>query len=122
MATKSIEPRADDEGSIGSIAYRWATAFITGILSNGTESKTIKEIADHIDATAPHTGHPDLSDDPFIIPNETRVPSLRIGADGKIYFGATDKHYFIVDEQSNGDGILQYWDTNRDAVRPIFEF
>ena len=122
MATKSIEPRADGEGSIGSTAYRWATAFISGILSNGTESKTIKQIADHIDASAPHTGHPDLSDDPFVIPNETQVPNLLVGDEGIIWLRSDKSAYITIDEQSNGDCHIQFWDTNRDAVNPIFEF
>ena len=56
MATKSVHPRGDNEGSLGVAAYRWATAFIAGVLSNGTESKTIKQIADEVDASASHRG------------------------------------------------------------------
>ena len=115
MATKSVEPRADNEGSLGSAAYRWATAFIAGVLSNGAESKTIKQIADHIDAAAPHPGHIDATDDPIVLPNETTVPSLVVGDEGEVFLCSDKSVYMIAEEQSNGEYRIAFYDTNRDS-------
>ena len=61
MATRNIVPRATGEGNIGTSAKNWlkgwfASIFVSGNITDGTKTKTIANIADHIDSSSnPHS-------------------------------------------------------------------
>jgi len=61
MATRNIVPRADGEGNIGTALKNWlkgwfVSIFVSGNITDGTHSKTIEVISDHIDSTSnPHS-------------------------------------------------------------------
>jgi hypothetical protein len=49
MATKNIVPRADAEGGIGTALKRWLNVFISGVLSDGTNTATVANLKSAVD-------------------------------------------------------------------------
>jgi len=120
MSTKAPHPRADQDGDLGTSSYRWNYLYAIVLAASGTKSKNTEDIIDHVDATAPHSGHVDVTGD--TMSGQLNVPNLRIGDNGKLFLVTDESAYFIVNIQSDSSCLLEYWDTNRDASNPIAQF
>jgi hypothetical protein len=118
MATDLLHPRADGGGSLGTASYRYANLFLSGSLTDGTNSKTVAQIVAHIDGDHPHVGHVDKAGD--TLTGELVVEDVTVQDGFKIY-GNTAKTAWIQFVDDSSGGRWEFWNLDKHSGDPILE-